>query len=59
MTSPKPSVLLPHTWGEVRTLVGVTDNKAPDPASALQNVSAQFLDQETSQGETTLENDII
>lgn len=59
MTSPKPSVLLPHTWGEVRTLVGVMDNKAPDPASAVQNVNAPFLDHETSQGERTLENDII
>jgi len=59
MTSPKPSVLLPHTWGKVRTLVGVMDNRAPDPASALQDVNTPFLDQETSQGERTLENDLI
>lgn len=42
MTSPKASVLLPHTWGEVKALDGVVANRAPDPTSALGRMSMKL-----------------
>lgn len=47
----KLSVLLPHTWGEVKTLVRDIAERAPDPTATLKIVNALFLG--------TLENDFM